>query len=304
MSAILRLTNPNNTSLDINRFYNMETGIIDTRGANFDSSPGLLSCCSLFSSLFGAIKIMISSFKIRDKEGFTEALVRVLNLPLGIASSLNRLFTFITALALGISAATLSLSTAVTGFVFLAVEFALELYRLIRTLIFSSTYEIKKINALFAANDPKAAELADEVLTRIYNDHFNLEENRQIIMINKLSRIIRPFALIDLHSKILLRETDSELDKSKIFKSLNTQINKTLIIHTIGIAAILLATAALTFAFLAFPPLTIISIGLIGFAIEFTRYFATPAFLDQSGYRWSFTACLPRCLVQTLVSRH
>ena len=312
METTIKLRFQESTHLEPPALYNVYTGMLARSGDNFDATPGITSCYSMFRSLWQAIKVLISSFKINDKEGFVEALIRVFNLPIGIAISLERLITFTMLLLSGVSIITLSLPMAITSFVFLGIEFSLELYRLIRTLIFSSKYEIKTVhNAIKKLEAQKTdlnkalismeqTDLADKALKRIYNDYFNLTEKKQIVMINKLARTIRPFALIDLHSKILLDETRDGTRKKELIELLNTQINKALIVHIIGIASILFATACLVLTFLAFPPLIFVTIGLIGIAIEFPRYLAPSAFLDQSGYKWNFTACLPKCLSKCL----
>lgn len=279
------------------------------RNTGYHSSPGIMASFSLLSSFINDIKFLIYSWKTKDGEGRLEGWIRVFNLPIGIASSIERLISFFTALASGITLITLSLSAAITGFVFLAIEFGLELWRLIRTLAFSSKYDIGKTHNLIKELDNKKTNLeqfrikhgfnradskldmkkslADTCIKRIHNDYFNTTTpEKHIIMTSRLDRIIRPFAVE------ILRTAS---DKKELIKLLNSQIDKTILVHIVGLTAIFLATASLALCFVGFPPMIFVTIGLIGFAIEFTRYLAPSILLDHHGWRPNFYECLPKC---------
>ncbi len=310
MDSVVNSTNHNTSILSL------PTGTIGSLRKNngYHSSPGIISSISLFSSLIDDIKFLIYSWKTKDNEGRLEGWIRVFNLPIGIASSLERLISFFMALASGITLITLSLSAAVTGFVFLAIEFGLELWRLIRTLNFSHEYAIGKTHNLikeldnkktnlekfrkkhgFAPTDSKSAmqtELADRSIKRIHNDYFNTTTSgKQLIMTSRLDRIIRPFAVEILRKDNLC----PKIEKKELIKLLNSQINKTILVNIVGLTAILLATASLALCFIGFPPMIFVTLGLIGFAIEFSRYLAPPILLDHRGWHPNFYECLPQC---------
>jgi hypothetical protein len=342
MNHIIIVENPIRQAEGENLSYNFYTELSVKPSNSHSSAPGLTSCISQFTAFFDAFKGVFQAIRIHDGRQFVEELIRVCNLPLGIATSIERIVLLITYAAYGISIASLALSATVMGLIFLTIELGLEVYRLTRALLFSSTYQIKTITKLVKELEDKAIDLdlfikkhhkeldlifpkqvqvsshldfqeklIDASITKICKNYFKLTESEKIgsekrvynrlqSKINELSRIIRPSILAQFNQKISDFQNSSKeksiKDKKELLFTLDKQINKTLIVHTIGIAAIILATISIVFTHLAFPPLLPITIGLIGIAVEFGRYFAPQAWLDQKGYQFSFRACLPKCL--------
>lgn len=321
---------------------------------SFVSSPGLTSPIYLISSLVQSVKDFLYAFKTHDKEQIIEHLIRIFNLPFGIASGLERIISLFLLFITGITVAVLATEAAIFGFIFLGVELGLEIARLIRALTFDSNYHVRKVHNLLEALD--AAEsisafiekhetelkqivpevtnfytstktlqkhLIEKVLRPIYDDHFTLtpseiEELRAKALrthtsvtshtklklqmkIDFLARRVRPWAAKEIYTltpSILnsLNHKSGIVQGKELIALMNTQTNKTLLVHVLGITAISLAAISLVFSFILFPFSIPLSIGLVGTAVEFTRFFAPVAFLDQRGWHWSITSCLPQCL--------
>lgn len=342
MNPIIIVENPLATTGNSNISYDFYTELSVRNTHSHSAAPGITSCFSQFTAFIDAFRGVFQALRIRDGKQFTEELIRVCNLPLGIATSIERVILLVTYLFYGISIASLSLSATVMGLIFLTIELGLEVYRLTRTLLFSSTYHIKTISSLVKKLEGNSIDLhefirkhhkeldrifpnqitvssqaefqeklIDASITQIYKNYFTLSEsekmgtqkrvyNRLQSKINEFARIVRPSILVEFNRKITDFENASKekclQDKKELLFTLEKQINKTVIVHTIGIAAILLATISIVFTSLAFPPLLPITVGLIGIGVEFGRYLAPKAWLDQKGYHFSFRACLPRCL--------
>lgn len=336
MSYHLIIPNPlSKADSNSNLYYDFYREIRVQSTRPLSSSPGVTAFGSLFASLFYACRSLFRTSPKEDTSGFLENLIQACNLPLGIASSLGRATSFLMFLISGISIATLSFTVAIFGFVFLSVEFGLQLYRLIRSLLFNSDYNIHKIASLVrevetCSNNIKEyitkhqkelssiipgftetdieKRLLDASLKKMYDNHFRLtaEEkmgspkkviNRLQSKINRLSRVIHPKLAVELNEKA---NSSNIHEKKELLYLIDKQINKTVIIHTIAMLAILLATISLTLSSLAFPPLIPITIGIVGATIEFGNFVAVRCWLDQKGYKWHSAAVLPQCLQKKL----
>ncbi len=260
----------------------------------YDASPGCTAFFSQFSALFQALGSLALAIKTRNRGQIAEHSVRVLNLPFGIASSIDRFARFSTILLTGASIATISVAGTVCGFIFLAVQLCLEASRIIQILRFNNTYSIKKVDL---KDDEKVSEAAD----RIFREHFLLaDKNEQAKAINKLARIFHPIAIPQIHAAGMCGSTS---EKRELLKLLNSQMNKALIVHALGISAIALAITSLILAVALCPPLAVLTVGLIGIVFEFPRSVAPTAFLNHEGYRWNVKATLQGCLPSFLITK-
>jgi hypothetical protein len=119
----------------------------------------------LIFSFITAIKDLCNSIRLKDKAYIAESLVNVLNLPLGIASSIERAIILILNLIIqGAIITTLSLSASIIGFVFLGIQLGIEIVNLRRTLEFSNHHQIKRIKNFLKLLD-RSADLSEFVRT-------------------------------------------------------------------------------------------------------------------------------------------
>ena len=340
-------------------------------------SPGLTSVISLIPSWINSIKKFFTSLRHNDTEQTIEYLVISFNLPLGIASALERLIALIMLIMAGISYVALTTQALILALIFMVIELGLEVSRLIRNLCFDSNYHISIIQSLLSAIDTatdisqfikehhsdlelclskesvkafsslsSSAEamknaikeaLLDNTFERIHKhyltftdedaakalqhppDHPTLSELRQSqssrahklppseqellledhvksrmqTKLNAFARRIRPWGVH--HFYLVMRNYKNvDLDnKQKLFSMIHTQLDKTQLIHIVGIIAISLSTISIIFSMVFFPFIIPLSIGIAGILIEFSRHFAPNAFLDQKGWSWDWKACLP-----------
>lgn len=293
-----------------------------------DSSPSsirpLAPFCFLKSFLDSA-KELCKSIQICDKEQIIEQLTRIFNLPIGIASAFERFLSLITLLIRGFTIATISIGSAILGFIFLSIELGLEITRLIRAVCFDNKHQIKNIRRLLEWSDSTdealqalQKNLVDKTLNEIFEEHFSLSakeiadlyaierdpskieslaKSKLQTKINSLVRRIQPSAVKEFYTYMSNESMRAQPENGReLIKRFDTQLDKTVLVHFVGIVAISLAIISLALTFVFASPLIPITIGLIGAAIEFSRYLAPSAFLNQKGYHISFTACLPKCL--------
>ena len=377
-------------------------------------SPGLTSIVSFIPAWIDSIKKIFKGLQYQDKEQFIEHLVIAFNLPLGIASALERLVALVIIIAAGVSSVALTTQAFILALVFMVIELALEISRYFRNLLFDKNYHIKTVGFLIktldqtadiyqfikdnyndlikclpkdtletiqqTANDlvdalpleendttiidPKilaqlnnlknilnhslldhtfhaihqhyftfTKEDVEKITTKIpqkllstFNSHTTrLEDSFQIVerskepklnetiteiseappfleelvttrmqtKLNAFARRVRPWAVHNFYISMLYYPKLDLDDKKHLLSMLDTQLDKTQLIHIIGIIAISLSTISIIFSMIFFPFIIPLSIGVAGILVEFSRYFAPNAFLDQQGWKWSWKACLP-----------
>ena len=105
-------------------------------------SPGLTSIVSFIPAWIDSIKKIFKGLQYQDKEQFIEHLVIAFNLPLGIASALERLVALVIIIAAGVSSVALTTQAFILALVFMVIELALEISRYFRNLLFDKNYRI------------------------------------------------------------------------------------------------------------------------------------------------------------------
>lgn len=315
------------------------------------NSPGMASPLSLIPVFADATRDFFKAVKSGNKELIVEHLISAFNMPIGIASGIEQLISILFLLIAGISYTALKIQAYVLGLVFLAVELALEVSRLIRIISFNSKNHIgiahTLLKALNSANNirefttqnfydlekfiprgelskfkGKADQLQqmilDKTLSRIYNHYFELspDEVQELSIISdrealkdlatlkfqmkldSLSRKVRPWIVKELYSYIVpFKESRFEPISIEhgtfLIDIMHEQSKKTILVHIVGLIALAIAVISIVLSFILCPPALPIVLTVIGLTLEFGRYFAPTAFLDEPTWRWNLTSCLP-----------
>jgi hypothetical protein len=302
------------------------------RNQDFSAFPGIFSCFTQIPQFFSALKDAIKSARNGDMERAVESSVIATSLPLGIAASAFKVIHILSLFLVGAIAITDFLALTVTTFVFLAIGLGLEIYRLIETIQFSKNYDLNTLNDLLKRIEKQNTTLSSFVdqnekalknLGFVENELDSLKtlslNNLKSHLLekgvkkltdsltktpNKFSKAIGFLGAANLTQSITPEDLGGKdlLNEAKI-KDVKRQVNKTLIVHLIGISAILFLAASIVLSMLTCPPLAVFLVGGAGLILEFFRAAAQDCFINQQGYKIDLVAFLPNWLTKRKVSQ-
>lgn len=78
-----------------------------------------------------------------------------------------------------------------------------------------------------------------------------------------------------------------ESDTKRLFHDLKEKNDKAILVHSVGLAAVLLGFVLITLSYLVAPPLAMIGTGLVVTVMQTGRFLAPRSFIDQDGYKFT-----------------
>ena len=81
-----------------------------------------------------------------------------------------------------------------------------------------------------------------------------------------------------------------------LLRDMETQVTKITVVYVLGLIALSLALLGFILSSLGFPPLLLLPLTVVGIILALTRSYAFPAFIEQQGWQWNWTACVPEAI--------
>ncbi len=300
-------------------------------GSGTTNLPGITNLFFAPYEFFNSMKAMLSAEKINDREGILQNGLRVISTPFTFINSLSKLFWYIFEGGIYfklISAAyhrtLLPLTWYITGlgFIICAIEGVIESLSLYRTKQFYNEFypqendekiyltKLQQLENRFLKISPEEQQkIHDYVQTKpLSADKQKLQ--KKIIdagltaQKNDLTRRVHPWladeieqtvpgTIQNLQSSDPTKRAEAKDKAAEIFQKMKVQTQKKILIHSIGLAAVLVTTMGLLLGCFAFPFLIPLTILLAGGALSVARQLLHAGLMDSKGWEFHVENCIP-----------
>ncbi len=300
-------------------------------GNGFTNVPGLTYLYSAPVELYQSVKATIKAVKIGDKEGIFENTSRSAQIPLNFASALGQTAWYVLEGAEKIKLLSTSfvpiiaiLSKCVTalGLAICAIEGALEGAGLVRSVRFLKHTSQKTDNLKFTTNlrdhyftvsKTRIGKIEEYVQKNL--SHLPLSEQKErkeaIIQENlfkresTLARRVQPWLakeieetlpgiITDLQSEVASKRDQAAIKTDALYKQVKIQSQKKLLVHSLGILAVLTTLAGLICTVVACPFLVPVILLVIAAVASIARYGVHAGYLDSKGWNFDAGNCIPQ----------
>lgn len=160
--------------------------------------------------------------------------------------------------------------------------------------------KIKKIDKHVSALTNLCTEEKLRRKTRMIQE--NLEKKKTCLirrmqhrMSNELEQKI-PGIIQDLQSPDLGKRVEAKKEATHLFDQLRTQFRKNILVHTIGIIAVILTIAGLILTLAGFPYLIPCVLIIAGTVFAIGRYYLSRGLLESPDWKFDKKRCLPKCI--------
>ena len=300
-------------------------------GNGFTNVPGLTYLYSAPVELYQSVKATIKAVKIGDKEGIFENISRSAQIPLNFASALGQTSWYLLEAAQKIKLlsnsfipiiAILSKCVTALGLAICAIEGALEgagLYRSIRFLNHRSqkTDNLKFTTDLrdhyFTVSKTRMGKIEEYVQKNLSHLSPNEQKERKEAIVQEnlfkrestLARRVQPWLakeieetlpgiITNLQSDVASKRDQAAIKTDALYKQVKIQAQKKLLVHSLGILAVLTTLAGLMCSLIACPLLVPILLLVIAGVASIARYAVHAGYLDSKGWNFDAGNCIPQ----------
>jgi hypothetical protein len=293
--------------------------------------PGMANIYYAPKEFIHSVKAFVKADAIDDQPGMLENGLRAISTPFSFLHSLGTIAWYV--VQGGIYAKLISesltktlfpLSASLTGVgVFMClIEGTIETYGLARAIKFNSTYNsdgadtVKKIEKLyqdFLTVSPASRQKIENFVEYTYKEltpagrQAKIQELVNTILDRKLNQLVRhvyprmaeelkrtiPAIIRDLKSADSSTKSAALKKAEETFKEIKTQSNKQILIHAVGIAAVLVTLAGLILSCIGCPFLVPFLVLAGGATLSLGRYFLHEGLMDSKGWEFKLENCIP-----------
>lgn len=269
--------------------------------------PGTASLLSAPFDFFYLVKYLFAACVHGDKESQIDFLLRLVVFPFGL---LYRASSVVINLIEVLSFFKLACISRVNSYfievvktlniigIFLStIELAFESFSLFKTFkfyvkILNEKDQLQFIKDQYFSLDNKEEETIQALAAKKSSDVESLRKRFYKIKESSLMHRIRPKAVERLKQSFEQGAIDENTSK-ELTKIVETQLQKKLVLHAIGIVAIILGLISLVYLLLGAPALLTFVILSASIGLSITRLLLQKGLLDQEGWKFSISACLP-----------
>jgi hypothetical protein len=300
-------------------------------GSGSTDLPGIANLFFAPYEFFLSMKALLSAEKINDGEGILQNGLRVISTPFSFINSVSKLVWYIFEGGIYfklISAAyqhtllPLTWSIAGLGFIVCAIEGVIESIGLYRSKKFYNQFypqeneekiyltKLQQLSNRFLKISPEEQQKIHDYVQRkpLSVEKQKLEEKMMAAKLttkkNDLIRRVHPWladeieqtvpgTLQNLQSSDPTKRGEAKDKAAEIFQKMRLQSQKKILIHTIGLAAVLVTTIGLILGCFPFPFLIPLAVLLVGGALSVARQLLHAGFMDSKGWEFNVENCIP-----------